>query len=84
MKNSEMLDVITKEEVSMKYKTMNKIDSLTKDELWEVLFSSEDKAEQYNQKFSYDDMKIMFSLYEYKTIIKSREEKEKDKNYERI
>ena len=65
MKNSEMLDVITKEEVSMKYKTMNKIDSLTKDELWEVLFSSEDKVEQYNQKFSYDDMKIMFSLYEY-------------------
>ena len=45
MKNSEMLDVITKEEVSMKYKTMNKIDSLTKDELWEVLFSSEDKVE---------------------------------------
>lgn len=65
MKNSEMLDVITKEEVSMEYKTMNKIDSLTKDELWGVLFSSEDKAEPYDQNFSYDDMKIMFSLYEY-------------------
>ena len=41
------------------------INSLTKDELWEMLFSSEDKVELYDQDFSYDDMKIMFSLYEY-------------------
>ena len=41
------------------------INSLTKDELWEMLFSSENKAEPYDQDFSYDDMKIMFSLYEY-------------------
>lgn len=41
------------------------INSLTKDELWEMLFSSEDRVEPYNQDFSYDDMKIMFSLYEY-------------------
>lgn len=41
------------------------INSLTKDELWEALFSSENKTEPYNQNFSYDDMKIMFSLYEY-------------------
>lgn len=41
------------------------INSLTKDELWEMLFSSENKAEPYDQDFSYDDMKIMFSLYKY-------------------
>ena len=41
------------------------INSLTKDELWEMLFSSENKTEPYDQDFSYDDMKIMFSLYEY-------------------
>ena len=41
------------------------INSLTKDELWEMLFSSENKAEPHDQDFSYDDMKIMFSLYKY-------------------
>lgn len=41
------------------------IDSLTNDELWEMLFSSENRVEPYNQDFSYDDMKIMFSLYKY-------------------
>lgn len=41
------------------------INSLTKDELWKMLFSEKDKADPYNQNFSYDDMKIMFSLYEY-------------------
>jgi hypothetical protein len=40
------------------------INSFTKDELWEMLFSSKEKDEPYNQNFSYDDMKIMFSLYE--------------------
>ena len=40
------------------------INSLTKDELWEMLFSSKDEDGPYNQDFSYDDMKIMFSLYE--------------------
>lgn len=41
------------------------INSLTKDELWEMLFSSEDNVGPYDQDFSYDDMKIMFSLHEY-------------------
>jgi hypothetical protein len=41
------------------------INSLTKDELWEMLFLSKYEVEPYNQDFSYDDMKIMFSLYKY-------------------
>lgn len=41
------------------------INSLTKDKLWEMLFSSGDMVVPYDKDFSYDDMKIMFSLYKY-------------------